>query len=151
MYANIQYLFGLIFKWNWKRLLVGGYVHFGIAVINLILKLISLGLNLFLQSVCRGQVLGGAYWDCQAWFYTCSCNIKKNRAACQHWSCSLPFDDYVNTSWKRIASASMFLSFFSVSLEQLTASSLENRSSSHSLIRSLNWALRVQENTSKKQ
>lgn len=61
IYANIQYLFGLIFKTNWKRLLVGGNVLFGIAVINLILKLISLGLNLFLQSVCRGQVLGGAY------------------------------------------------------------------------------------------
>lgn len=58
-------LFGLLLKCNWKRLLVVGDILFGVAVVNLILKLISLGLNLFLQSVGRGQVLKGADGECK--------------------------------------------------------------------------------------
>lgn len=42
-----------------------GDILFGVAVVNLILKLISLGLNLFLQSVGRGQVLKGADGECK--------------------------------------------------------------------------------------
>lgn len=52
------------------------------------------------------------------------------------------------TSWKCRVSASKALSFLSVSLAPLTASSLDTRSSSSSLIRSFIWACSVDRQTS---